>query len=165
MARFLSTVQRNLKVDEATSSKDDVTPGAMIGCNRRMACVARAPTCFHHTVYLLEELYEMASSGQDVPSLVDYIIKRLQHRSPVVKQKVPGGWGDKIACVNAMQAAWEIVTQHWGHPQTLRLIKYITSKRAPEFKRLMGRHAGAIRYVKGWHPASYIHASWEAHTL
>lgn len=52
------------------------------------ACQPRHGTSASHTVYLLEELFETAQSGQDVPGLVDYIIKRLQHRSPVVKLKV-----------------------------------------------------------------------------
>lgn len=92
MAKFISSVQRYMKVDEATSSKDEVTP-----------------------VYLLDDVYRMAQPGQDVAGLVEHLIKRLQHRSPVVKYK------------------------------TLRVIKYVAGKQAPEFKRLFARHAASIR--------------------
>ncbi|KAK9841847.1 hypothetical protein WJX81_007132 [Elliptochloris bilobata] len=82
------------KLDEATSTKDAVAP-----------------------VYLLEEIWELIhTSGPEVSAgLVDLAIKRLNHRSPIVKHK------------------------------TLRLIKHICAKGSSDFKRGLTKQAGPIR--------------------
>eukprot|EP00897_Mesotaenium_endlicherianum_P000261 jgi/Mesen1/10235/ME000774S09587 len=90
----LETFRRNRVLDAATADDDKVTP-----------------------VYRLDEISEMllTSPSEIVKDMVDYIAKRLDNKSPYVKQK------------------------------TLRLIKYCTPKSGKEFKREVQRHAGAVR--------------------
>ncbi|CAL8466715.1 g6251 [Coccomyxa elongata] len=63
---MFAAIQNRLKIDEATSSKDDVTP-----------------------VYVLEELWQLVQSlpPDGNAALVDYAKRRLGSKSPIVKQK------------------------------------------------------------------------------
>ncbi|XP_027344417.1 protein MODIFIED TRANSPORT TO THE VACUOLE 1 [Abrus precatorius] len=83
-------------IDSATSDEDKVTP-----------------------VYKLEEICQLLRSSHPtiVKELSDFILKRLDHSSPIVKHKA------------------------------LRLIKYTIGKSNAEFKREMQRHAVAIRQL------------------
>ncbi|XP_072978436.1 protein MODIFIED TRANSPORT TO THE VACUOLE 1 [Typha angustifolia] len=70
-------------------------------------------------VYKLEEICELlrTSPASIVKEVSDYILKRLDHKSPAVKQKA------------------------------LRLIKYAVGKSGNEFRREMQRHSAAIRQL------------------
>lgn len=83
-------------IDGATSDEDKVTP-----------------------VYKLEEICELLRSSHSsiVKELSDFILKRLQHKSPIVKQKA------------------------------LRVIKYAVAKSGAEFRREMQRNSVAIRQL------------------
>lgn len=83
-------------IDGATSDEDKVTP-----------------------VYKLEEICELLRSSHVsiVKEVSDFILKRLEHKSPVVKQKA------------------------------LRLIKYSVGKSGAEFRREMQRHSAAVRQL------------------
>lgn len=83
-------------VDAATSDEDKVTP-----------------------VYKLEEICELLRSSHVsiVKEVSDFILKRLEHKSPIVKQKA------------------------------LRLIKYAVGKSGVEFRREMQRHSVAVRQL------------------
>ncbi|TKY48198.1 VHS domain-containing protein [Spatholobus suberectus] len=83
-------------IDSATSDEDKVTP-----------------------VYKLEEICELlrSSHASIVKELSEFILKRLDHKSPIVKHKA------------------------------LRLIKYAVGKCGAEFRREMQRHSVAIRQL------------------
>lgn len=83
-------------IDGATSDEDKVTP-----------------------VYKLEEICELLRSSHVsiVKEVSEFILKRLEHKSPIVKQKA------------------------------LRLIKYAVGKSGVEFRREMQRHSVAIRQL------------------
>ncbi|KAK7271932.1 hypothetical protein RJT34_28210 [Clitoria ternatea] len=83
-------------IDSATSDEDKVTP-----------------------VYKLDEICELLRSSHPsiVKELSEFILKRLDHKSPIVKHKA------------------------------LRLIKYAIGKSSAEFKREMQRHSVAIRQL------------------
>lgn len=87
---------RSKTVDGVTSDEDKVAP-----------------------VYKLEEICELLRSSHVsiVKEVSDFILKRLDHKSPIVKQKA------------------------------LRLIKYSVGKSGVEFKREMQRHLAAIRQL------------------
>lgn len=83
-------------IDGATSDEDKVTP-----------------------VYKLEEISDLLRSSHVsiVKEVSGFILKRLEHKSPIVKQKA------------------------------LRLIKYVVGKSGVEFRREMQRHSVAIRQL------------------
>lgn len=83
-------------IDGATSDEDKVTP-----------------------VYKLEEICELLRSSHVsiVKEVSDFILKRLEHKSPVVKQKA------------------------------LRLIKYSVGKSGTDFRREMQRHSAVVRQL------------------
>eukprot|EP00249_Psilotum_nudum_P023791 c28982_g1_i2 orf=735-2171(+) len=87
---------RTRMIDQATSDDDNITP-----------------------VYRLDEICNTirSSSSDLVREMIEYTFKRLEHKSPRVKQK------------------------------TLRLIKYTVRKAGPECKRDMQRQSGAIRQL------------------
>lgn len=87
---------RSRMIDAATSDEDKVTP-----------------------VYKLEEICELLRSSHVsiVKEFSEFILKRLDHKSPVVKQKA------------------------------LRLIKYAVGKSGVEFRREMQRHSVAVRQL------------------
>ncbi|KAM7254502.1 hypothetical protein ACFE04_003882 [Oxalis oulophora] len=92
--RAVESYWRSRMIDGATSDEDKVTP-----------------------VYKLEEICELlrSSHASIVKEVSDLILKRLQHKSPIVKQKA------------------------------LRLIKYAVGKSGAEFRREMQRNSVAIR--------------------
>ncbi|CAL9110732.1 unnamed protein product [Musa textilis] len=94
--RAVEAYWRSRMVDGVTSDEDKVAP-----------------------VYKLEEVCELlrTSPAGIVNEVSDYILKRLDHKSPVVKQKA------------------------------LRLIKYAVGKSGNEFKREMQRHSVAMRQL------------------
>ncbi|KAK9229047.1 hypothetical protein WN944_022004 [Citrus x changshan-huyou] len=94
--RAVESYWRSRMIDGATSDEDKVTP-----------------------VYKLEEICELLRSshvsiGKEVS---DFILKRLEHKSPVVKQKA------------------------------LRLIKYSVGKSGTDFRREMQRHSAVVRQL------------------
>ena len=109
-------------------------------------------------VYLLEEIWELVQNSPAEVSngFVDSAIRRLNHRSPVVKQKV-SGWlvrsraacGVRHRCVLAfcrLSGCEGLLTLATGClAQTLRLIKYICAKGSSEFKRALTKQAGPVR--------------------
>lgn len=94
--RAVESYWRSRMIDGATSDEDKVTP-----------------------VYKLEEICELLRSSHVtiVKEVSDFILKRLDHKSPVVKQKA------------------------------LRLIKYAVGKSGGEFRREMQRHSAAVRQL------------------
>ncbi|KAJ7538892.1 hypothetical protein O6H91_11G067900 [Diphasiastrum complanatum] len=92
--RAVEAYRRSRLIDSATLDEDKVTP-----------------------VYRLDEICDLliASPADIVKEVVEFIFKRLEHKSPIVKQK------------------------------TLRLIKYSVGKSGSEFRREMQRQSGAIR--------------------
>ncbi|KAK9810740.1 hypothetical protein WJX73_004195 [Symbiochloris irregularis] len=81
------------KLEEATSAHDDITP-----------------------VYLLDEVWNFVNSpSTDINAMVEFINKRVAHKSPLVKAKA------------------------------LRLIKFICTKGASDFKRGLSKSAGTVR--------------------
>ncbi|XP_026658586.2 protein MODIFIED TRANSPORT TO THE VACUOLE 1-like [Phoenix dactylifera] len=94
--RAVEAYWRSRMVDGVTTDEDKVSP-----------------------VYKLEEICELLRSSPAgiVKEVSDYILKRLDHKSPIVKQKA------------------------------LRLIKYAVGKSGNEFRREMQRHSAAIRQL------------------
>lgn len=94
--RAVESYWRSRLIDSATSDEDKVTP-----------------------VYKLEEICELLRSSHVtiVKEVSDFVLKRLDHKSPIVKQKA------------------------------LRLIKYVVGKSGAEFRREMQRHSVAIRQL------------------
>ncbi|XP_004237556.2 protein MODIFIED TRANSPORT TO THE VACUOLE 1 [Solanum lycopersicum] len=94
--RAVESYWRSRMIDGATSDEDKVTP-----------------------VYKLEEICELLRSSHSsiVKEVSEFILKRLQHKSPIVKQKA------------------------------LRVIKYAVGKSCPEFTREMQRNSVAIRQL------------------
>ncbi|WOL00805.1 hypothetical protein Cni_G09518 [Canna indica] len=94
--RAVEAYWRSRMVDGVTSDEDKVAP-----------------------VYKLEEICDLVrtSPAGIVKEVSDYILKRLDHKSPVVKQKA------------------------------LRLIKYAVGKSGNEFRREMQRHSAAMRQL------------------
>ncbi|KAD5802366.1 hypothetical protein E3N88_13726 [Mikania micrantha] len=94
--RAVESYCRSKMIDSATSDEDKVTP-----------------------VYKLEEICELLRSSHVsiVKEVSEFIFKRLQHKSPIVKQKA------------------------------LRVIKYAVGKSGADFKREMQRNSVAIRQL------------------
>ncbi|WOK97228.1 hypothetical protein Cni_G05936 [Canna indica] len=94
--RAVEAYWRSRMVDGVTADEDKVAP-----------------------VYKLEEICELlrTSPAAIVKEVSDYILKRLDHKSPIVKQKA------------------------------LRVIKYAVGKSGNEFRREMQRHSAAIRQL------------------
>ncbi|RVW72803.1 VHS domain-containing protein [Vitis vinifera] len=94
--RAVESYWRSRMIDGATSDEDKVTP-----------------------VYKLEEICELLRSSHVsiVKEVSEFILKRLDHKSPVVRQKA------------------------------LRLIKYAVGKSGVEFRREMQRHSVAVRQL------------------
>ncbi|CAK8560228.1 unnamed protein product [Lathyrus sativus] len=94
--RAVESYWRSRLIDSATSDEDKVAP-----------------------VYKLEEICDLLRSSHVsiVKELSDFVLKRLEHKSPIVKQKA------------------------------LRLIKYAVGKSGAEFRREMQRHSVAIRQL------------------
>ncbi|XP_028757291.1 protein MODIFIED TRANSPORT TO THE VACUOLE 1 [Neltuma alba] len=94
--RAVESYWRSRLIDSATSNEDKVTP-----------------------VYKLEEICELLRSSHVsiVKEISEFILKRLEHKSPIVKQKA------------------------------LRLIKYAVGKSGVEFRREMQRHSVAVRQL------------------
>ncbi|CAI9108854.1 OLC1v1008553C1 [Oldenlandia corymbosa var. corymbosa] len=94
--RAVESYWRSRLIDGATSDEDKVTP-----------------------VYKLEEICELLRSSHVsiVKEVSEFILKRLQHKSPVVKQKA------------------------------LRVIKYAVGKSGAEFRREMQRNSVAVRQL------------------
>ncbi|KAK4267422.1 hypothetical protein QN277_024205 [Acacia crassicarpa] len=94
--RAVESYWRSRMIDSATSNEDKVTP-----------------------VYKLEEICELLRSSHIsiVKEISEFILKRLEHKSPIVKQKA------------------------------LRLIKYAVGKSGVEFRREMQRHSVAVRQL------------------
>ncbi|XP_028789459.1 protein MODIFIED TRANSPORT TO THE VACUOLE 1 [Neltuma alba] len=94
--RAVESYWRSRLIDSATSDEDKVTP-----------------------VYKLEEVCELLRSSHVsiVKEVSEFILKRLEHKSPIVKQKA------------------------------LRLIKYAVGKSGVEFRREMQRHSVAVRQL------------------
>ncbi|OVA20273.1 Epsin domain [Macleaya cordata] len=94
--RAVESYWRSRMIDGATSDEDKVAP-----------------------VYKLEEICELLRSSHVsiVKEVSEFILKRLDHKSPIVKQKA------------------------------LRLIKYAVGKSGVEFRREMQRHSTAVRQL------------------
>ncbi|KAL6627020.1 hypothetical protein ACP70R_030746 [Stipagrostis hirtigluma subsp. patula] len=94
--RAVESYWRSRMVDGVTADDDKVAP-----------------------VYKLEEICELlrASDASIVKEVADFVLKRLDHKSPLVKQKA------------------------------LRLIKYAVGKSGTDFKREMQRHSAAMRQL------------------
>ncbi|XP_043720621.1 protein MODIFIED TRANSPORT TO THE VACUOLE 1-like [Telopea speciosissima] len=94
--RAVESYWRSRMIDAATSDEDKVTP-----------------------VYKLEEICQLLRSSHVslVKEISEFILKRLDHKSPIVKQKA------------------------------LRLIKYAVGKSGVEFRREMQRHSVAVRQL------------------
>lgn len=94
--RAVESYWRSRMIDAATSDEDKVTP-----------------------VYKLEEICELlrCSHLSIVKEVSEFVLKRLDHKSPIVKQKA------------------------------LRLIKFSVGKSGVEFRREMQRHSGAVRQL------------------
>ncbi|KAE9584625.1 hypothetical protein Lalb_Chr25g0280081 [Lupinus albus] len=94
--RAVESFWRMRLIDSATTDEDKVTP-----------------------VYKLEEICEILRSSHVsiVKEFSEFILKRLEHKSPIVKQKA------------------------------LRLIKYAVGKSGVEFRREMQRHSVAVRQL------------------
>ncbi|KAL4367035.1 hypothetical protein GQ457_05G024180 [Hibiscus cannabinus] len=94
--RAVESYWRSRMIDGATSDEDKVTP-----------------------VYKLEEICELLRSSHVsiVKEVSEFILKRLDHKSPIVKQKA------------------------------LRLIKYAVGKSGAEFRREMQRNSAAMRQL------------------
>ncbi|KAK7349196.1 hypothetical protein VNO77_06372 [Canavalia gladiata] len=94
--RAVESYWRSRLIDSATSDEDKVTP-----------------------VYKLEEICDLLRSSHVsiVKEVSEFVLKRLEHKSPVVKQKA------------------------------LRLIKYAVGKSGVEFRREMQRHSVAVRQL------------------
>ncbi|KAI3697210.1 hypothetical protein L6452_30062 [Arctium lappa] len=94
--RAVESYWRSKMIDVATSDEDKVTP-----------------------VYKLEEICELLRSSHVsiVKEISEFIFKRLQHKSPIVKQKA------------------------------LRVIKYAVGKSGADFKREMQRNSVAVRQL------------------
>ncbi|PIN05445.1 hypothetical protein CDL12_22010 [Handroanthus impetiginosus] len=94
--RAVESYWRSRMIDAATSDEDKVTP-----------------------VYKLEEICDLLRSSHVsiVKEVSQFILKRLEHKSPIVKQKA------------------------------LRIIKYAVGKSGPEFKREMQRNSVAVRQL------------------
>ncbi|PWA42340.1 ENTH/VHS-like protein [Artemisia annua] len=94
--RAVESYWRSKMIDVATSDEDKVTP-----------------------VYKLEEICDLLRSSHVsiVKEIVEFILKRLQHKSPIVKQKA------------------------------LRVIKYAVGKSGADFKREMSRNSVAVRQL------------------
>ncbi|KAM5579120.1 protein MODIFIED TRANSPORT TO THE VACUOLE 1 [Rosa sericea] len=94
--RAVESYWRSRMVDAATSDEDKVSP-----------------------VYKLEEICQLlrSSHGSIVKEMSEFVLKRLDHKSPIVKQKA------------------------------LRLIKYAVGKSGVEFRREMQRHSVAVRQL------------------
>ncbi|XP_060186781.1 protein MODIFIED TRANSPORT TO THE VACUOLE 1 isoform X2 [Lycium barbarum] len=94
--RAVESYWRSRMIDGATSDEEKVTP-----------------------VYKLEEICDLLRSSHSsiVKEFSDFILKRLQHKSPIVKQKA------------------------------LRVIKYAVGKSGAEFRREMQRNSVAIRQL------------------
>ncbi|CAI9763394.1 unnamed protein product [Fraxinus pennsylvanica] len=94
--RAVDSYWRSKMIDGATSDEDKVTP-----------------------VYKLEEICELLRSAHVsiVKEVSQFILKRLQHKSPIVKQKA------------------------------LRVIKYAVGKSGPDFRREMQRNSVAVRQL------------------
>ncbi|KAK8479441.1 hypothetical protein V6N13_063232 [Hibiscus sabdariffa] len=94
--RAVESYWRSRMIDGATSDEDKVTP-----------------------VYKLEEICELLRSSHVsiVKEVSEFILKRLDHKSPIVKQKA------------------------------LRLIKYAVGKSGVEFRREMQRNSAAVRQL------------------
>ncbi|RZC51312.1 hypothetical protein C5167_019735 [Papaver somniferum] len=94
--RAVESYWRSRMIDAATSDEDKVAP-----------------------VYKLEEICELLRSSHVsiVKEVSDFILKRLDHKSPIVKQKA------------------------------LRMIKYGVGKSGVEFRREMQRHSVAVRQL------------------
>ncbi|WVZ72943.1 hypothetical protein U9M48_021324 [Paspalum notatum var. saurae] len=94
--RAVESYWRSRMVDGVTADDDKVAP-----------------------VYKLEEICELlrASDASIVKEVVDFVLKRLDNKSPLVKQKA------------------------------LRLIKYAVGKSGTDFKREMQRHSAAMRQL------------------
>ncbi|KAL5160375.1 VHS domain-containing protein [Glycine soja] len=94
--RAVESYWRSRLIDSATSDEDKVTP-----------------------VYKLEEICELLRSSHVsiVKEVSEFVLKRLENKSPIVKQKA------------------------------LRLIKYAVGKSGVEFRREMQRHSVAVRQL------------------
>ncbi|KAI4355607.1 hypothetical protein L6164_004364 [Bauhinia variegata] len=94
--RAVESYWRSRMIDSATSDEDKLTP-----------------------VYKLEEICELMRSSHVsiVKEVSEFILKRLEHKNPIVKQKA------------------------------LRLIKYAVGKSGVEFRREMQRHSVAVRQL------------------
>ncbi|XP_057519083.1 protein MODIFIED TRANSPORT TO THE VACUOLE 1-like [Amaranthus tricolor] len=94
--RAVESYWRSRMIDAATSDEDKVTP-----------------------VYKLEEICELLRSSPAgiVKEVSEFLLKRLDHKSPVVKQKA------------------------------LRVIKYSVGKSGPEFRREMQRNSVAVKQL------------------
>ncbi|GMH22218.1 hypothetical protein Nepgr_024061 [Nepenthes gracilis] len=94
--RAVESYWRSRMIDASTSDEDKVTP-----------------------VYKLDEICELlrSSHASIVREVSEFILKRLDHKSPIVKQKA------------------------------LRLIKYTVGKSGSEFRREMQRHSVAVRQL------------------
>ncbi|KAL2928406.1 Protein MODIFIED TRANSPORT TO THE VACUOLE 1 [Bienertia sinuspersici] len=94
--RAVESYWRSRMIDAATSDEDKVAP-----------------------VYKLEEICELlrSSSAGIVKEVSEFVLKRLDHKSPIVKQKA------------------------------LRLIKYSVGKSGSEFRREMQRHSVAVKQL------------------
>ncbi|CAN4114226.1 unnamed protein product [Withania somnifera] len=94
--RAVESYWRSRMIDGATADEEKVTP-----------------------VYKLEEICELLRSSHSsiVKEVSEFILKRLQHKSPIIKQKA------------------------------LRVIKYVVGKSGAEFRREMQRNSVAIRQL------------------
>lgn len=91
-------------------------------------------------VYLLDEITELVSAGGDTAQgLADATIRRLNNKSPIVKQKV-ACW----ALVTMLIYSCHCQASSWNM-QVLRLIKHVSNKGAPEYRRAICKQAKDIR--------------------
>ncbi|CAL5443924.1 unnamed protein product [Camellia sinensis] len=115
--RAVESYWRSKMIDGATSDEDKVTP-----------------------VYKLEEICELLRSAHVsiVKEVSEFIFKRLDHKSPIVKQKFDFSY-------NKCSDLRSSTVQPLG--KALRLIKYAVVKSGVEFRREMQRNSAAVRQL------------------
>ncbi|KAG6512684.1 hypothetical protein ZIOFF_030813 [Zingiber officinale] len=119
--RAVEAYWRSRMVDGVTSDEDKVAP-----------------------VYKLEEICDLLRTSPVgiVKEVSDYIFKRLDHKSPIVKQKLSA-----LEIYKPVASLMDIFILYLTLGKALRLIKYAVGKSGNEFRREMQRHSTVIRQL------------------
>ncbi|KAK4410265.1 protein MODIFIED TRANSPORT TO THE VACUOLE 1 [Sesamum angolense] len=126
--RAVESYCRSRLIDAATDEEDKVTP-----------------------VYKLEEICNLLRSSHEsaVKEVSGFILKRLEHKSPVVKQKLLDDLNAfSVIKLNRVRGLSKQIS-HCGMLAfpALRIIKYAVGKSGAEFRREMQRHSVAVRQL------------------